>query len=227
MKTFNVNYHVSVCIDNNIYVDPLNIKGEPHNAAVVLITHSHGDHLSVADIKKVMNEKTFFVAPKDCLDKLAGEGFRIDKKNSMTVDGKDFDAKYHDGKDLGIWIPNTNLRVLAFPAYNKSKPFHPKANGWVGYILSIDNERFVVCGDTDCTPELGRIKCDVLFIPISGKFVMTPEEAAACANTIKPKIAVPTHYMFNDGSGNILGDKDGERIFIDNLDKKIKCKVFL
>ena len=223
MKDFKVNYHASVCIDNSIYVDPLNIEGEPHNAKVILITHSHWDHLSVADILKAANENTHFVAPQDCIDKLKEEGFKLEnQKNYWAVGGK----SYKNGDEVGYQIPNTDFWVQAFPSYNINKPAHPKENAWVGYIITIDNTRYVVCGDSDFTPELAKIKCDVLFIPIGGTFTMNATEAAECANTIKPKIAVPIHYLLKRKDGTILGTKEDEKVFIKNLDKNISYRIF-
>ena len=37
-----------------IYVDPFHMKEEPHDADYVLITHSHYDHFSIEDIRKVI-----------------------------------------------------------------------------------------------------------------------------------------------------------------------------
>ena len=35
---------------------------------------------------------------------------------------------------------------------------------------------------------------DVAFLPVSGTYVMTAEEAAQAAEKIKPKVAIPMHY---------------------------------
>ena len=40
---------------------------------------------------------------------------------------------------------------------------------------------------------------DIALLPISGKYVMTPEEAAKAADLIKPKVAIPMHF------GEIVG----------------------
>jgi len=227
MKDFRVNYHASVCIDDDVYIDPLNIEGEPHNAKIICITHLHWDHLSVADIKKVMNENTHFVAPQDCIDALKSEGFELeDQKNYWAVGGKSFDRVYNDGENLGYQVPNTNVWLLAFPSYNIDKQFHPKDKGWVGFILTIDNVRYVICGDTDFTPELKKIKCEVLFVPIGGNFTMNAAEAAECVNIIKPKIAVPIHYLLTRKDGTMLGGKEDEKVFIQALGENIACRTF-
>jgi L-ascorbate metabolism protein UlaG (beta-lactamase superfamily) len=36
---------------------------------------------------------------------------------------------------------------------------------------------------------------DIAFLPVSGTYVMTAEEAAKAANAIKPKVAIPIHYV--------------------------------
>ena len=37
-----------------IYIDPFQMKDTPHDADYVFITHSHSDHFSLDDIRKVM-----------------------------------------------------------------------------------------------------------------------------------------------------------------------------
>jgi len=52
-----------------IYVDPFRIDGGMI-ADYILITHSHYDHCSPDDIRKVMGERTVIIAPPDCLSQL-------------------------------------------------------------------------------------------------------------------------------------------------------------
>ncbi len=55
-----------------VYVDPLEIAGEPRDADAVFITHAHGDHFSPADIAKVMKDGAVLVLPESMADR-AGE----------------------------------------------------------------------------------------------------------------------------------------------------------
>jgi L-ascorbate metabolism protein UlaG (beta-lactamase superfamily) len=55
-------------------------------------------------------------------------------------------------------------------------------------------------GDTDFIPEMKDIACDIALLPVSGTYVMTPEEAVEAALAIHPKIAVPMHYAAIVGS---------------------------
>ena len=64
MNNIDVNYHSSIRI-NDIYVDPFEIKENKNDARFIFITHSHYDHFSLEDIRKVVNDNTIFVCTKD------------------------------------------------------------------------------------------------------------------------------------------------------------------
>lgn len=197
----NVNYHSSIQI-NDIYIDPYMIKEESHDARIVFITHSHHDHCSKEDIDKVINDKTIIFGPKDVCEEL---------------------KEYYDN----IWIIEANREYLiediafkTFLSYNTKKGFHRKCNGWVGYLIEIEKVTYCICGDSDITDELKGIKCDVLFVPIGGKYTMDAKDASYLTNLIKPKLVIPVHY------NAIVGTKEDERIFIEGLNN-IEYKIFL
>ena len=101
-----------------------------------------------------------------------------------------------------------DITIEVVPAYNLNKfrepgkPFHPKEDGKVGFILSIGGVRVYHAGDTDPIPEMRGFKTDVALLPVSGTYVMTPEEAAEATRMIKPKLAIPMHYGAIVGSEN-------------------------
>ena len=132
-----------------IYFDPFKIDKEYHDADIIFITHSHYDHYSEEDINKVRKENTQIVAPLDLLDGLLTLRFT---KKSITI------VKPHE---------NYNVKGLTFktiPAYNTNKNFHPKANNWIGYLITIDDITYYIAGDTDITEENKKVKCDVAFV---------------------------------------------------------------
>ena len=102
---------------------------------------------------------------------------------------------------------------------NVNKAFHPKDNGWVGYILEIDGIRYYIAGDTDITEENKRVKCDIAFVPVGGTYTMDFKEAAELVNEIKPKVAVPIHY------GSIVGTNEDAINFQKLLNPEINCKI--
>lgn len=104
------------------------------------------------------------------------------------------------------------LPVDAVPAYNRKaerRNFHPKGNGWVGYVIAIEGVRYYHAGDTDLIPEMERIDCDVAFLPIGGTYTMDAAEAAEAARVIGPRTVVPMHYGFvvgSSGDAKVMAD---------------------
>lgn len=181
-----------------VYFDPYRVEGEPHDADVVFISHPHGDHLSVADLKKVMKPSAIIVVVADGLEKLP----KIDFPNVVTV---------VPDKEYTV----AGLKFQTVPAYNIDKTFHTKDKNWVGYIVRFNDIRYYFAGDTDFIPEMKSFQADVAFLPIGGKYTMTWEEAAKAANAIKPKIAVPIHF------GDVVGTPEDAQKFVAALEAPI------
>lgn len=188
-----------------IYIDPLYIDKDYNDADFIFITHDHYDHFSPDDINRIKKNDTIFVAPEKMKAKVSQLG--IDDSNIKCV------------------VPNQtyNIDTLSFetvPSYNKLKPFHPKSNNWVGYILDLD-KKYYIAGDTDNVPEIRNISCDVAFVPVGGTYTMDYKEAAELINTMNPKLAIPVHY------GTIVGNKaDGER-FKSLVESSIECQIMI
>ncbi len=189
-------------ITNNlvIYTDPFNIKKQD-KADIILITHEHFDHCSPDDIKKIQTKDTVIVAPADCLSKLTGTVKIMKPNETISVKG---------------------ISINAIPAYNINKQFHPKMKGWVGYIITVNNTRIYLAGDTDYIPEMNSLhNIDIALLPVSGTYVMTAEEAAQAAMAIKPKVAIPMHY----GAivGNIADAKKFKQLLKGHIEVVIKA----
>ena len=111
------------------------------------------------------------------------------------------------------------LKIEAVPAYNTNKDFHPKANGWLGFIIEIDGIRIYHAGDSDYIPEMKDLDVDIALLPVSGTYVMDADEAVEAALAINPKLAIPMHY------GAIVGDQSDATRFRDKLEGKIDVLV--
>lgn len=208
LEGIEVLYHSSIRINKEkvIYIDPFRIDKNYNDADLIFITHDHYDHYSEEDIDKVKKQDTVIVAPEELLTKLLRKGFRHD--NIITVEPYDVDM------ELGI-------KFEAIPAYNTNKQFHPKENGWVGYIIEIQGIKYYIAGDTDITEENRKVKCDVAFVTVGGTYTMDFKEAAMLINEIKPKIAIPTHY------GSVVGTKQDATDFIKLLHPEIKGIILM
>lgn len=184
-----------------IYVDPYEIDKNYNDADYVFCTHSHYDHFSLTDINKVMKETTKIITVSDArleAERLTNNIMIVSPDNEYKIDNISFKTTY---------------------AYNENKQFHPKANGWVGFIITLDGIEYFIAGDTDNVPEIKNVKCDVALLPIGGTYTMTIEEAADLANSIDAKVVVPTHY------GVIVGNiGDGEKFAKLVNNKKVEIK---
>ena len=94
------------------------------------------------------------------------------------------------------------IKIEIVAAYNTNKAFHPKQDGKVGFVITLNGLRVYHCGDTDEISEMSEVKPDVALVPVSGTYVMTADEAAkAVDGRIKPKmLAIPMHYAAIVGS---------------------------
>jgi L-ascorbate metabolism protein UlaG (beta-lactamase superfamily) len=184
-----------------IYVDPFQMKSDPHDADYVFITYSHSDHFSIEDIRKVIKSSTVLVVPA-----------------RMEDDARELSAEVKSIIPLkpGIYKELSGLEVETIPAYNTVKPFHPKRAEWLGYILRIDGKRVYIAGDTGATKEAKQVRCDIALVPVGGTYTMDVKRAAELVNIIRPEYAIPTHY------GSIVGKKTDGQTFASLVDSTIK-----
>lgn len=196
-------YHSSIRItgEKTVYVDPFGVDRDYHDADLILITHDHFDHFSPEDIGRVRRKDTVIVTPASTAKKAGELGFDT---VLTAAPGDAFTA--------------AGLPVQAVAAYNTNKPNHPKENGWVGYVVTLNGARYYIAGDTDDTPEARAVTCDLALVPIGGTYTTTAGEAAAVVNAIRPAAAVPTHYAA------IVGSIADAKKFAEGLDDGILCR---
>lgn len=208
LENIEVLCHSSIRINKEkvIYIDPFKINKNYNDADIIFISHDHYDHYSEEDIDKVKKEDTVIVVPEELLTKLLKKG--INKNYIITVEpNKEYIVE--------------GIKFETIPAYNINKPFHPRENEWVGYIIEIKGVRYYIAGDTDATPENKKVKCDVAFVPVGGTYTMDFKEASSLINEIKPKIAVPIHY------GSVVGTNQDAIDFSKLIHPEIECKILI
>jgi L-ascorbate metabolism protein UlaG (beta-lactamase superfamily) len=181
-----------------IYIDPYKVDGEPKDGDIIFITHTHGDHFSLADMHKVAKEGAIVVFPHKETDKVKDAGFG-DVVGAVpgeegTVEGISYEA---------------------VPSYNTQKTNHTKDRDWVGYIIAVNGHTYYIAGDTDLIPEMKDFDADVAFLPIGGTYTMEYKEAAQAANVIHPRVVVPYHYQ------DVVGTREDAIHFIDLIEPGI------
>jgi L-ascorbate metabolism protein UlaG (beta-lactamase superfamily) len=176
--------HASMVIENAgqvIDIDPVGVgryEGLPQ-PDVILITHTHGDHLDAATIAKRRKPETILIGPAAAAASVTG----------LTV------MRNGDSRQVG------STGIEAVPAYNlptAKQMFHPKGEG-NGYILTFGGLRCYIAGDTQGIPEMAALKdITVAFLPMNQPYTMTPEEVAAAARSFMPRILYPYHSKGSD-----------------------------
>ncbi|VVB80770.1 Beta-lactamase superfamily domain protein [uncultured archaeon] len=167
-----------------VVVDPYNVSDGAEKADLILITHSHYDHCSIKDITKLAKKGKVGVVPADAQSKIT----RVEDVEMQII-------------EVGDELEFESVKVTAVPAYNIDKEFHPKSEGWMGYIIKHGNVIIYHAGDTDKIPEMEKLTGYakdgnefVVLLPVSGNYTMTAEEAAAVASLLNPTVAIPMHY---------------------------------
>lgn len=167
---------IKITGSKTIYIDPFKIDKNYNDADYIFCTHSHYDHFSPEDIKKVITDKTKIItvaSAKEEAEKLTKNVIMVEPEKSYIID------------EIKFWTTR---------AYNLNKQFHPKNNNWVGFVIELDGKAYYIAGDTDNIPEIQNIECDVAFIPVGGTYTMDYKEAVELANSINAKAIIPTHY---------------------------------
>jgi L-ascorbate metabolism protein UlaG (beta-lactamase superfamily)/enterochelin esterase-like enzyme len=167
-----------------IHIDPVGAQRYDNlpKADVILITHTHPDHLDKDAVAKLRKSGTIILGPKSVYGTIPG----------LTLAGN------YDDFTFGKWT------IEAVPAYNLTRGpaagsyYHPMGDG-NGYVLSIGGKKFYIAGDTENLPELGELTgIEAAFLPINLPYTMKPEEAAALALKIRPRIVYPYHFRGSD-----------------------------
>jgi L-ascorbate metabolism protein UlaG (beta-lactamase superfamily) len=177
--------HAALLLEGSktVFIDPF-ISGNPaasitldnlKKADTVVVTHDHGDHLGDA---YAICEKTgaTFVSFYEIADAAANKNLKVEAMN------------------VGGTVNADGVTVSMVPA------FHTGGLGGtaVGVVVEFDGKKVYHAGDTGLTKEMeltGEMYTpDIGFLPIDGRFNMTPRLAAKAVELLKiPKI-VPIHY---------------------------------
>jgi len=149
-------------------------------ADLILVTHSHSDHLSVSTIDAVRSSNAVIIASQDVY-------------NQLNAGQKAITRVLGYGGSTNLF----GLAVEAVPAYNANHAF----GFGNGYVLTIGGKRIFFSGDTGNTSELRQLpNIDVAFLCMNQPFTMTVGEATNAVTGFRPKVVYPYHYRDQSGA---------------------------
>lgn len=166
-----------------VFIDPF-LSGNPvasmsldnvSQADVVVVTHDHGDHLGDAHAICKKTGATL-VSIYEIAEAAAQQGIKA------------------EGMNVGGTVTVGGVAVSLVPA------IHTAGLGGTatGTVLEMDGKKVYHAGDTGLTMEMQLIgemyQPDIGFLPIDGRFNMTPRLAAKGVELLKIPKVVPIHY---------------------------------
>ncbi|HSM03779.1 MAG TPA: MBL fold metallo-hydrolase [Longimicrobiales bacterium] len=155
-----------------VHVDPRGVAAD-RPADYILLTHPHYDNFSEADILRLHGPDTVLIAPR-----------------GMRKQLPDVDHLVRPGDMLQLG----DFDVLALPAYNQDRRFHPMGSEWLGYVFTVGGMTYYHAGDTDPIEAMKAVRCDVAFLPVDERYTMGAEGAAEAARACDASVVVPIHW---------------------------------
>lgn len=166
------------------------------NPDFILVSDIHGDHFSVETLEQFEGEFKLITC-QAVFEKLPND---LQKKSIVL--------KNHEKVSLN------SIEIEALAMYNlaeEKQNFHPKGRG-NGFILTHENFKIYISGDTEDIPEMRSLKdIDLAFICMNLPYTMHYKQAADAVLTFQPKKVIPYHYR---------GRINGETVFSDVADFK-------
>jgi L-ascorbate metabolism protein UlaG (beta-lactamase superfamily) len=155
-----------------IYINPWRIARNVFHADVILVSHHHYDHCSMADIEKLRGPETLVIGNEQVAEEI--EGCTILRPwQSMTVE---------------------RASIKAVPAYSPKDYRHPIEDGGLGFVISLNYYDIYYAGDTGITPEMNRIHPDIAILPINGSGTLSVNEAVEVVKQMRPRWVFPSNW---------------------------------
>ena len=169
-----------------VYADPAGPQdwSSLPKADLIVITHTHADHLDRSMVDRLHKPDTLIVGPPAVIDTLncapaCGRVETIGEADHQIVLG------------IGIQgVPMYNIVHGSAP----SEPYHHRGVG-SGYVLDFAGTRVYISGDSECTPEMKQLRhITIAFLAMNPPRTSSPQEVALCARAFRPGIVYPYHY---------------------------------
>lgn len=167
----------------NVYFDPYQVPAGLPPATLVLVSHDHYDHADSQSIKKLLGPSTIVACPTSCVKTLSA----FDPVGMSPGETRSFGE-----------VSVTAVPSCTFPG----KKFHPRENGWLGYVVEAGGRKVYHAGDCDIMDDMAALAplgIDVAMLPVGNKgFTMDFADAARATALVKPRAVIPMHDWDQD-----------------------------
>ncbi|MBT8336836.1 MAG: MBL fold metallo-hydrolase [Gemmatimonadetes bacterium] len=186
-----------------VHVDPYGHDADTPDAGradFILLTHPHYDNFSEEDIDRLRSPDTVVVAPA-----------------TMKKQLNEADHFLRAGDVLQL----RDLDLLAMPAYNVDKRYHPPEAGWLGYVFTLDGVTYYHAGDTDLIEAMMSVRCDVAFLPVDGHYTMNAGDAARAGIFCGANVVVPIRWSDGPTADEAMRLASAEDLNVELLERTV------
>jgi L-ascorbate metabolism protein UlaG (beta-lactamase superfamily) len=155
-----------------IYINPWRVARSVFHADLILVSHDHYDHCSLADINKVRGPHTRIIGSERVANEIE-DCTVLRPWQSVTVD---------------------RACIKAVPAYSPNHWKHPASDNGLGFVISLNLYDIYYAGDTQFIPEMAGIRPDIAILPIDGDGTLTIDDAAEVVKHMRPRWAIPSNW---------------------------------
>lgn len=155
-----------------IQIAPWRVVKRETSPDVILIGHDHYDHCSPADVEKIRGDDTVIIG-------------------NQAVAGV-----IRDTTVLREWhsISVGRASIKAVPAFSPGDPRHPREDGGLGFVISLDYYDIYYVGDSQIVPGMEHLRPDIVLLPIDGYGRLSSNEALSLIEVLQPRWAIPYNW---------------------------------
>lgn len=172
-----------------VHIAPWRVTKGAFHSDIILVGHDHYDHCSQADINKLRGPETLILGTEN-VAKTIPDTTIIRPWQSISID---------------------RMSVKAIPAYSPKDLRHPKSDGGLGFVISVNFFDIYYAGDTQIIPEMELLHPDIALLPIDGYGRLSLDEAVKVVDLLKPRWVIPYNWGSSGEEASALDAKEFQK----------------